>query len=289
MPPRTAQTSLPLSLFATPSELHTELFYTVLRAGHLIGGPDHHIQRDHYPGHELILCLRGRGFTATGGRRHQVRARQLVWTNCHRPHEHGAIASDPWELYWLRIEGPRLDRIAEVLDVTASPVFVGFDFTLAASLFREIFTHLQEHRAEAPALIHAALARLVALLFTARQRQSPAEPQSPPALQRAVEQMKLFYFKKHRAAGLAALCGMSESHFTRLFRAAFGTTPIDWLRRERISQAKRRLAETTDAIKEIAAQVGYGDHYFFSKDFKQLAGVPPSEYRRREAARTAGT
>lgn len=286
MPPRTEPTTVPISLFATPSELHTELFYTVLRAGHLIGGPDHHIQRDHYPGHEIILCLRGRGFTAVSGRRHPVRAKQLVWTHCHRPHEHGAIVSDPWELLWIRIEGPRLDRIAEVLEVAGDPVFVGFDFTLAASLYREIFALMQQQSAEAPALIHAAIARLVALLFVSRQGQSPAEPQSPPALQRAVEQMKLFYFKKHRVAELAALCGMSESHFTRLFRTAFGTTPIDWLRRERISQAKRRLAETSDAIKEIAAQVGYGDHYFFSKDFKQLTGVPPRDYRRREAARS---
>lgn len=286
MPPRLAPTSLPTSLFATPSALHAELFYTVVRAGHLIGGPDHHIQRPHYPGHELILCLRGRGFTRIGGRRHLVGARQLVWTNCHRPHEHGAIASDPWELYWMRIEGPRLDRMAAVLEVESAPVFSGFDFAEAGRIFRAVFALMKEQRAEAPARIHAALAQLLALLFTARQGQSPAEPPSPPALQRAVEQMKLFYFQKHRAAELAALCGMSESHFTRLFRAAFGTTPIDWLRRERINQAKRRLAETNDAIKEIAAQVGYGDHYFFSKDFKQLTGVPPREYRRREAART---
>ena len=44
---------------------------------------------------------------------------------------------------------------------------------------------------------------------------------------------------------------MSESHFSRSFKAAFGTSPIDWLRRERINQAKRRLVETADAIKEL--------------------------------------
>ncbi len=288
MRPRTEPTTLAVSLFATPSPLHTEIFYTVVRAGHLLGGPDHHIQRDHYPGHEIILCLRGRGFTSVGARRHQVRAKQLVWTHCHRPHEHGALASDPWELFWIRIEGPRLDRIAEVLNVAEAPVFVGFDFPQAVLLYRELFALVTEQRAEAPALIHATLARLIALLFTCRQGQSLAEPQSPPALQRAIEQMKLFYFKKQRVAELAALCGMSESHFTRLFRSAFGTSPIDWLRRERINQAKRRLVETTDAIKEIAAQTGYGDHYFFSKDFKQFTGVPPREYRQREAARSGG-
>lgn len=289
MRPSTAPTTLAVSLFATPSALHTEIFYTVVRAGHLLAGPDHHIQRDHYPGHEIILCLRGCGFTTVGARRHQVRAKQLVWTHCHRPHEHGALASDPWELFWIRIEGPRLDRIAEVLNVAEAPVFVGFDFPQAVSLYREIFALVTAERAEAPALIHATLARLIALLFTCRQGQALAEPQSPPALQRALEQMKLFYFKKQRVAELAKLCGMSESHFTRLFRSAFGTSPIDWLRRERINQAKRRLVETTDAIKEIAAQTGYGDHYFFSKDFKQFTGVPPREYRRREAARSGGS
>ncbi len=285
MPRSPKTTRLAVSLFATPSPLHEELFYTVVRAGHLIGGADHHIQREHYPGHEIILCLRGTGFVTIGGRRHSVRAGQVVWVNCHRPHEHGAEPGDPWELYWIRIGGPRLDRIGETLGVAEAPVFVGFDSTAAAALFQEIFALLRGQRADAPALVHAALARLIALAFTSRQQHTPAEPQSPAVLHRAIEQMKLFYFQKHRVAGLATLCGMSESHFTRLFRAAFGTTPIDWLRRERISQAKRRLAETRDAIKEIAAQVGYGDHYFFSKDFKQLVGVPPSEYRRREAAR----
>lgn len=285
---RARSTRLLVSLFATPNALHEDLFYTVARAGHLVGGPDHHIQRDHYPGHEIILCLHGRGYVAVGGRRHPVRAGQLVWVNCHRPHEHGAVESNPWELYWIRVEGPRLDRIAEALGVAEAPVFVGFDFAAADPIYREIFTLLKEPRADAPALIHAAIARLIALCFTCRQQQSPAEPQSPLALQRAIEQMKLFYFNKHRVADLAALSGMSESHFTRLFRSAFGTTPIDWLRRERINQAKRRLAETNDAIKEIAAQVGYGDHYFFSKDFKQFTGVPPREYRRRETARSSG-
>jgi AraC-like DNA-binding protein len=284
MPARPKITQVPISLFATPSPLHEEIFYTVVRAGHLIGGPDHHIQREHYPGHELILCLRGRGYTQIGGRRHPVGPGQLAWADCHRPHEHGAVTRDPWELYWMRIEGPRLSRVAEVLEVESAPVFVEFDFTSAAEVYREIFTLMEDPRPEAPALIHAALARLIALAFASRQRQQPAERQSPPVLHRAVERMKLFYFQKHRVADLAALCGMSESHFTRLFRAAFGTTPIDWLRRERISQAKRRLVETRDAIKEIAAQVGYGDHYFFSKDFKRLTGLPPRAYRQREQA-----
>ena len=84
---------------------------------------------------------------------------------------------------------------------------------------------------------------------------------------------------------LARLAGLSPTHFSRVFKQSFGTSPIDWLRRERISQAKRRLADSTDDIKEIAEQVGFSDRYFFSKDFKKHTGFTPSQFRAREADR----
>ena len=101
----------------------------------------------------------------------------------------------------------------------------------------------------------------------------------PPALQMAVKQMKLFYFERFTVAQLAKLCGTNPSHFAHAFKKAFGTSPIDWLRRERINQAKRRLVGTSDRIEEIATQVGYSDRFFFSKDFKKFTGHTPREFR----------
>lgn len=288
MSQRADRSTFPVSLFATPSPVHQEVFYTVPRAGHLVGGADHHIQRDHYPGHELILCLRGHGFVRIAGRSHRVSVGEFVWVNCHRPHEHGAIKSDPWEVYWVRVEGPRLARIWEVLGAEALPVFAEFDRIAAEPIYREIFALMVGDAPEAPALLHAAVARLVALAFSARQRASAdTAPEIPPALHAAVERMKLFYFERHRVEDLAATCGLSASHFARVFKSAFGTSPIDWLRRERISQAKRRLAETDDPIKQIGEQVGYADRFFFSKDFKQLAGLTPKQFRISERMKLA--
>jgi AraC-like DNA-binding protein len=258
----------------------------VPRAGHLVGGPDHHIKRDHFPGHELILCRRGRGWVRIAGRTHAVAPGQLAWINCHHPHEHGALATDPWEVYWVRAEGLRLARMAEVLGVADHPVFVGFDSQAAAPLFVEVFHLMNDPGHAAPALISAAIARLVGLAFACRQESAPAQPAVPATLRPAVEHLRLFYFQPQRAQALARMCGMSASHFSRSFRAAFGTSPIDWLRRERINQAKRRLAGTDDAIKRIAEQVGYRDRFFFSKDFKRATGLTPRGFRRREATVT---
>jgi AraC-like DNA-binding protein len=288
MPPPPARSPrrahFPVSLFATANPLHQEIFLTVPRAGHLVGGDDHHIRRDHFPGHELILCLSGRGYVRIAGREHAVAPGDLLWVDCRRPHQHGPVAEDPWEVLWVRAEGPRLTRTAEVLGVEQAPVFPGCDLAATEPIYRTVFRLMEQDDPAAPALIHAEVSRLVALAFAARQKQGqlPTGPTVPPALQPAVKRLALFFFERQQVADLARLCGMSASHFTRSFRAAFGTSPIDWLRRRRITEAQRRLVESDDAIKRIAEQVGYGDRFFFSRDFRKLTGQTPRQFRERE-------
>src|SRR5258708_32555350 len=83
-----------------------------------------------------------------------------------------------------------------------------------------------------------------------------------------------------RVKGLPRLRGLSEPDFDRRFRQVTGSSPIDWLRRERINHARRRLLQSNDPIKQVAEQVGYNDAFFFSRDFKRYTGLAPSEYRR---------
>jgi AraC-like DNA-binding protein len=173
------------------------------------------------------------------------------------------------------VEGPRLEQMCTMLSAEADPVFGVED---VRGLYLELFGLI---RSEDAPMIHAAVARLLALICCARQRGETAA-NVPAPLRRAVERMKLFYFERQSVEELAGLAGMSASHFSRVFRGAFGTSPIDWLRRERISQAKRRLGDTEDPVQWIAQAVGYRDRFFFSKDFKKLTGMTPSEFRRRE-------
>jgi AraC-like DNA-binding protein len=279
------ESRFPVSLYATPSSAHQDVFYTVPRGGHVIAGPDHHIRRDHFPGHELIFCLRGKGWARIAGRTHKVGMGDLVWINCHHPHEHGAVPDDPWEVLWIRVEGPRLAQMSELISVRENPVISTGEVETAKKIYGELFQWISAESPESAACIHAGVARLLALVFCARQRATASSPSVPAVLRRSIEKMRLFYFERHTVESLARLEGLSATHFSRVFKQAFGTSPIDWLRRERISQAKRRLADTLDDVKEIASQVGYADRYFFSKDFKKHTGFTPTQYRAREAVR----
>jgi len=283
MPARPAKTRFLLSLYHTPTGAAGDVFYSVMRAGHLTAGADHHIDRESYPGHELILCLKGRGQTRLGGKVFDVAAGQLLWVNCHHPHAYWANAGDPWELYWLRFDGPRADRLWQMLHAATRPVFSNLSLARARASFERIFKLLQSHRPDAPAWVHAELARLTALLTEARQTSGDEpEPDFPFLLRKPIESMRLYFHRPWHMRELAAQAGMSQSHFFRLFRTQMGASPNEWLRRERITQAKRRLIETDDSVKEVAQQTGYSDQFFFSKDFKRVTGFTPTEFRQRE-------
>ena len=272
------------SHFHTPSGLSQSLFHTVLRAGHLETAPDYAVERISHPGHDLLLCLRGRGFVRVGGKTFPVAAGQLAWIDCRAPHAHWADADAPWELYWLRADGKQTRVCAQALNVREQPLFDLRDTDDAVAIFERIFVLLRQRPLALDAALHAAMAGMIALLFEARLGQ-PARPEpagGDPKLHAVLARMRRDVRRPWRVEELAALAGSSVPHFFRRFRKATGATPLDWLRRERISEAKRRLSQSRDSVRAIAEKLGYGDQFYFSRDFKKLVGLSPRHYRRQE-------
>ena len=74
---------------------------------------------------------------------------------------------------------------------------------------------------------------------------------------------------------------LAERTFKRRFTNATGLTPIAYVQRLRVEDAKRRLERTDISIDEISWQVGYEDPAFFRRLFKRTTGLAPSDYRKR--------
>lgn len=83
---------------------------------------------------------------------------------------------------------------------------------------------------------------------------------------------------------------LAERTFKRRFAAATGLTPIAYVQRLRIEDAKRRLERTDTSVDDISWRVGYEDAAFFRRLFKRTTGMAPGAYRKRfripEFART---
>ena len=80
---------------------------------------------------------------------------------------------------------------------------------------------------------------------------------------------------------LARIAHVSPAHFSRTFKATFGETPHRYLQRRRIERAMALLRDTAHPVTDVALLVGSNSLGTFSRTFRDVVGVPPSEYRRR--------
>lgn len=73
----------------------------------------------------------------------------------------------------------------------------------------------------------------------------------------------------------------SAEHLSRIFHAEYGISPMKYVQALRIDQAKLLLQDTSLSISEIAYRVGMNDAGYFSRLFRKVAGLSPSEFRER--------
>ncbi|MCI0499136.1 MAG: AraC family transcriptional regulator [Planctomycetales bacterium] len=79
--------------------------------------------------------------------------------------------------------------------------------------------------------------------------------------------------------GLAHIAGLSCSHFSGKFKEQIGISPIEYLTREKIAQARQFLSQTDKSITEIAVDLQFSSSQYFSMVFKKLTMQSPTQYR----------
>jgi AraC family transcriptional regulator of arabinose operon len=94
----------------------------------------------------------------------------------------------------------------------------------------------------------------------------------------------LQYIKEHIAekisvAELSMQAYMSKPNFFRAFKQEFGLSPIDYIIKERMRLAKRCLKNPGLSITDICFRAGFSNLAYFTRMFRQLEGMTPTEYR----------
>jgi AraC-like DNA-binding protein len=78
---------------------------------------------------------------------------------------------------------------------------------------------------------------------------------------------------------LAGLANLSVCYFVRAFKQSIGTTPHDYLIRQRVERTKQLLSGTDMPLSEIALVAGFADQSHFARRFRQHVGMSPRDYR----------
>ena len=96
---------------------------------------------------------------------------------------------------------------------------------------------------------------------------------------RARDAMDRTYAQPLDIRALAGVALVSPAHFIRTFRATFGETPHRYLQRRRVERAMFLLRETERSITDVCLDVGFASLGTFSRTFREIVGVNPTEYR----------
>lgn len=118
---------------------------------------------------------------------------------------------------------------------------------------------------------------------------SQVSEESNRRLLRARDAMDRAYAEPLDIPALARIAVMSEAHFVRCFRSAFGETPHRYLQRRRVERSMFLLAETDRTVTEICFDVGFTSLGTFSRTFRQIMGESPTAFRERASVHAVPT
>lgn len=131
-----------------------------------------------------------------------------------------------------------------------------------------------------------ALERLTDAYQTLAYEDSPPKPLSmvrlhiPEVIKRSVAFIDDNYMRPLTLEQVASKSGMSKFHFCRTFKAKMNVSFKEYLNRQRIAAAKRHMREQRMKVSEACTAVGFNDLSYFSRVFRTLEGITPSQYRR---------
>ena len=163
-------------------------------------------------------------------------------------------------------------RHSVVLD-TAVHFTSGLPVWLAARLYGEF----QNMDRVSPLMIEALTLELMAV--ASRRTVKPVERGRPPYLVRTLDILHASFSGELSLKRIAETVGVHPVHLARTFRRHHHCTLGEYVRKLRVERACRELARTDAPLSQVALSAGYYDQSHFSRNFKRLIGITPTEYR----------
>jgi AraC-like DNA-binding protein/mannose-6-phosphate isomerase-like protein (cupin superfamily) len=145
------------------------------------------------------------------------------------------------------------------------------------SLFEMVYDEFTAIRPFSPDLISC---YLQAIFLQIRQHFSEPSREASTLVERCLGYIHEHYARDFDIDELASQVAVSPSYLFRLFKKKMHVTPMHYRNIVRIDKAKLLLADQALTVDDVAERVGYEDPKYFSRVFRDLAGVSPSVYRK---------
>lgn len=204
------------------------------------------------------------------------------------PTAHQMYGSDGMAAFgndWMHFSGAGVPAFLEYLEIPVNAVLRPASTAFVPKLLKAISQEIADHRAnwEFGAELHAKT-----LLFELSRsindvefkRLAPRNEELHEKLNRLRLEMQARCTERWGIDRMVRQVHMSRSKFITLYRRLFSVSPINDLIGMRLNLAKQYLAATEMTVTEIAEMCGFGDVYYFCRQFRKKIGVPAGSFRK---------
>ena len=228
--------------------------------------------------HVVIVCAAGRGTCMLPSGLHQVTGGQAVAIPAGLPHRYEADADEPWTIWWMHLVGQQVPSLLATTGATPEqPVFGVGEPARVVSLIDTVIRRMERDETMST-LLASSGAAWHALALLGADRRAISRQQVDP-VEATLEHLRSNVSTRISLADLAGMAGLSVSHYSALFRRATGFGALEYQTRLRMGMARELLDTTGLRVASVAAQVGFTDPLYFSRQFRRIHGMSPTEYR----------
>lgn len=265
----------------TPSSFARSSLLTLQEIGTLEALKPHTSSRDNLQSYLFFYVDSGSGKLVYGGVEYELKEGDCVFIDCQLPYSH-STGTDLWTLSWIHFYGHTMQMIYEkYLERGGGPVFRPDDLNHFQSLHKTLYSIASSDDYIRDMKINGELNNLLTLLMN--ESWHPEERQIPDLKRENINLIKQYldehYDEKITLDDLTERFFISKYYLTRVFRKQFGTSISHYLLYIRITKAKQMLRFTDETVENIGYKCGLGAPHYFSRTFKQVEGISPSEYR----------
>ena len=233
--------------------------------------------RDHYLIHYVVS---GGGTLRCNQQEYRAEAGTLFIIFPSQVASYQANQTDPWQYVWVGFNGTDARRLVKLTGLTKDkPVWRSENPEETYALLRSI-ADASDNTAAADAEMVGRLYLFLAHLMKENHGRTAGDTHQT-YVANALRYIQYNYASDIGVADIAHYVGISRSQLYRAFLQQFGVSPHTYLQTYRINEACSLLRDPAYSVAEVAGSVGFNDPLYFSRVFKSIKGVTPSEYQKK--------
>lgn len=234
--------------------------------------------------HIIIYCTEGYGWLEINKKKIEVSPSQFIAIPANTPHKYAANMDKPWTIYWIHFKGEIAAFIVELILKNSENYKPYLSYNEdRIKLFEDICTNLENgYSSDTLRYVNMIFSHfLSSLIYEDKFNHEDNKVADDDIVDKTINFMQQNIKKTVRLDELSTFANLSTSHFSAIFRAKTGYSPIEYFNQLKIQKACQYISFTNLSIKNIAIDLGIDDQYYFTRMFTKLMGSSPSEYRKR--------